>query len=282
MFSVIVTTYHRNDLLALCLDRLAPNYQTLASGQYEVIVTDDGTQTTAEEMIREKYSWAKWVRGPQRGPAANRNSGVRYAQGEWVVFTDDDCLPEKNWLQAFSNAVDNNKELVFEGKTVTDSPNKGIFYTAPVNETGGYLWSCNFSILKTLFFEMEGFDDKFPIPHLEDVDFRERIKIKGFNFLFVEDAVILHPQRPLPPILKQSFGHESSFYLSRKHKALNNGFKLKIIPYLINQLKKILKDSKSIQEGIKFLITRTLIEGTIILFMSPIWKYKYKKTSTHL
>ncbi|MHC5729635.1 MAG: glycosyltransferase family 2 protein, partial [Nostoc sp.] len=68
LFSVIIPTYHRNDLLAKCLDCLAPGVQTLSAEQYEVIVTDDGSQTTAEEMIRQQYPWAKWVAGPRKGP----------------------------------------------------------------------------------------------------------------------------------------------------------------------------------------------------------------------
>jgi len=43
------------------LDCLAPGVQTLPAEQYEVIVSDDGRQTTAEEMIRERYPWVKWV-----------------------------------------------------------------------------------------------------------------------------------------------------------------------------------------------------------------------------
>ena len=64
LLSVIIPTCHRNDLLAECLDRLAPGRQQgQASGQldYEVIVTDDGQHTTAETMIREHYPWVRWL-----------------------------------------------------------------------------------------------------------------------------------------------------------------------------------------------------------------------------
>ncbi|MFM6224388.1 MAG: glycosyltransferase family 2 protein, partial [Dolichospermum sp.] len=74
-FSVIIPTYHRNDLLAKCLDCLAPGMQTLPADQYEVIVSDDGYQSTAQEMIEQNYPWVKWVAGPGKGPAANRNNG---------------------------------------------------------------------------------------------------------------------------------------------------------------------------------------------------------------
>ncbi|MFM6077529.1 MAG: glycosyltransferase, partial [Dolichospermum sp.] len=50
LFSVIIPTYHRNDLLVKCLNCLTPGVQTLPADQYEVIVSDDGYQSTAQEM----------------------------------------------------------------------------------------------------------------------------------------------------------------------------------------------------------------------------------------
>ncbi len=150
--SVIIPTYHRNDLLAKCLDCLAPGVQTLPADQYEVIVSDDGCESTAEEMIRQNYPWAKWVAGSRKGPAANRNNGAKYAQGEWLVFTDDDCVPDAQWLEAYAEAiVDKPEYLVFEGRTYNNQPRKSFADFAPLNETGGYLWSCNFTIQKQLF-----------------------------------------------------------------------------------------------------------------------------------
>ena len=70
--SIVIPTCHRNESLGRCLDALAPGVQTLEAKLYEVIVTDDGIATSAEEMVKSKYSWAEWFEGPKRGPAANR------------------------------------------------------------------------------------------------------------------------------------------------------------------------------------------------------------------
>jgi glycosyltransferase involved in cell wall biosynthesis len=105
LFSVIIPTYHRNDLLAKCLDCLAPGVQTLPADQYEVIVSDDGYESTAQEMIQQNYPWVKWVAGFRKGPAANRNNGAKYATGEWLAFTDDDCLPDPHHEQPGLNML---------------------------------------------------------------------------------------------------------------------------------------------------------------------------------
>ena len=196
LFSVIIPTYHRNDLLAKCLDCLASNVQTLTSDDYEVIVTDDGSLTTAEEMINQHYSWVKWVAGSHNGPAANRNNGARYAQGEWLVFTDDDCLPDPKWLEAYTKNMTNGMNyLVLEGRTYVDRPRKSLAETSPINESGGYLWACNFAIQKQLFESIGGFDERFPFAAMEDVDLRLRLTKAGHKLFFVRDASVCHPWR---------------------------------------------------------------------------------------
>lgn len=194
LFSVIIPTYHRNDLLAKCLDCLAPGVQILPAEQYEVIVTDDGSQTTAQDMISDRYPWVKWVAAPHQGPATNRNNGSKYAQGKWLVFTDDDCLPDSQWLEAYSQAIFNQPDcLVFEGRTYVNSPRKSLAETAPINETGGYLWSCNLAIQKQLFESLGGFDSRFPYAAMEDVDLRLRLTKSGYNFSFIQLASVCHP-----------------------------------------------------------------------------------------
>jgi glycosyltransferase involved in cell wall biosynthesis len=143
--SVIIPTYHRNDLLAKCLDCLAPGVQVLPAEEYEVIVTDDGSKTTAKEMIRDRYPWAKWVAGPRKGPAANRNNGAQYAQGEWLVLTDDDCLPDPNWLSAFADAT-TGSALALEGAIHPLGDINQDLAECPVNLTGGRFWTANIAV----------------------------------------------------------------------------------------------------------------------------------------
>ena len=193
--SVVIPTYQRNDLLAQCLDCLAPDVQLLPASDYEVIVSDDGSQSTARAMVEERYPWARWVAGPKRGPAANRNAGAAQARGEWIAFTDDDCLPKPAWLQAFADAI-TPEVSVYEGKTTCEAGLQSPLETAPVNLTGGFLWSCNMMVRASLFEEMRGFDVEFPAPCNEDVEFRERLEASGRRFLWVEEAVVDHPPRP--------------------------------------------------------------------------------------
>lgn len=222
--SVVIPTYHRNDLLAKCLDCLSPGVQTLPNQKYEVIVTDDGSKSTAQQMICETYPWARWVAGPQKGPAANRNNGAKYATGEFLAFTDDDCLPDSGWLKAFYSAIMPGIE-VYEGQTVCRKGLLSPLEHAPLNDgTGGYLWSCNMMVRKTVFEEMGGFDESFPKPHnMEDIDLRERFKKQGYHFPFVKEATVDHPPRRLAWGARLGREHESAvllWYKDGNHKSI--------------------------------------------------------------
>lgn len=190
--SVVIPTCHRNDLLALCLDALAPGAQSLDASAYEIIVTDDGSLSTAQAMMAEKYAWARWVAGPRRGPAANRNYGALMARGEFVAFTDDDCLPTRGWVGAYADSIADEFE-VYEGATKATKPFRGPLAVAPINEEGGLLWSCNMMVKSQLFDATGGFDEGFPHASDEDTDFRERVKSAGYALRFVPDALIYHP-----------------------------------------------------------------------------------------
>lgn len=174
------------------MDRLAPWLQTLDAALYEVIVSDDGVPTV-EQLIAEKYPWANWIAGPQRGPAANRNHGASVAKGQWIVFTDDDCLPQPSWLEAYANNM--NGYDVLEGKTSAHGVRSRIDEECPINETGGHLWSCNFAMQRDLFLKLGGFDESFPAAAMEDVELNTRVNESRLVRRFVSEALVLHPWR---------------------------------------------------------------------------------------
>jgi GT2 family glycosyltransferase len=194
LLSVIIPTFHRNDALALCLTRLAPGAQTLDPGSYEVIVSDAGTRSTAEMTLRQQFPWARWSPAPGCGPGVNRNLGARQARGDWVVFVDDDCLPEPGWLQAIADSAQTNSVDVIEGKTAVPDERDNPLYYAPYNPTGGLLWSCNLAVRRKVFEQMGGFDEDL-IEQCEDMEFAHRVVQARLRTLFRPDALVWHPMR---------------------------------------------------------------------------------------
>lgn len=197
LFSIIIPTYKRNDLLALCLQRLQPGAQSLEAHLYEVIVTDDAADPATKQLLQTAFPWAKYTAGPQRGPAANRNHGARLATGQWLVFTDDDCLPDAQWLQAYSEAIRAHPECrAFEGAILPDdwALLKKDMAECPVNTTGGCFWSANIMLAQSFFEQLGGFDEQFTIAAQEDQDLQWRIQ-QQHDIVFVHQAKVVHPVR---------------------------------------------------------------------------------------
>ncbi len=216
LFSVIIPTCNRDKLLCRCLDRILPPYQQLSSELYEVIVADDNADDHLVDELKGYYPTVKVVKGPRRGPAANRNAGARMAKGRWLVFIDDDCLPGDYLLSTYKKEVEKNHVKVLEGCTIVDRQRMRFDEEAPYNWFGGNMWSCNFAIEKDFFFGLGGFDEKFIYPCLEDVDLRVRIE-RSETIAFVPLAVVVHEWRrktAFRDLRKQLHAHK---YFYKKH-----------------------------------------------------------------
>jgi GT2 family glycosyltransferase len=219
LFSVVVPTCNRNDLLSECLNLLAPSSQSIPGNCYEVIVTDDSKGDVAKNVIEQQYPWAKWVVGPKRGPAANRNNGANKAVGEWLVFIDDDCLPDVRLLEEYKKGIQTKPTVVaYEGRIFVDTPATSLIQESPINNSGGYFWSCNICIKKELFSQLKGFDENYPFAAMEDVDFFLRLRKITDRHKFLYDAAVLHPWRTnrklFSTILKR---YKSQLYYISKH-----------------------------------------------------------------
>lgn len=196
-FSVIIPTCNRNDLLARCLARLQPDVQTLKEVDYEIIVTDDSAGDGAATLIAEQFPFVQWVVGPRRGPAANRNNGARLAKGAWLVFLDDDVIPDCGLLSAYYEKIILAKNaLAFEGAILPDNWAllKKDLAECPVNTHGNCFWSANICVQKNVFDTMGGFDENFLIAAQEDQDIYIRL-IALTNVEFISNAKVIHPVR---------------------------------------------------------------------------------------
>lgn len=203
--SVIIPTCNRLEALTECLNNLEYQIQGEYSCKAEIIITDDSTTLEVKNYIHKKKYAYRWLRGPQKGPAANRNFGAKFAKGEWLLFIDDDCIPSRKILDEYSSAIDKNENIkVFEGSIQAHGEKSHFLQEAPINENGGVLWSCNFMISKKYFWEIGAFDEAFPNAFMEDVDLRYRIQKSATKILFLKDAYVIHPWRLERNIISKS------------------------------------------------------------------------------
>jgi len=66
---------------------------------YEVVVVDNSAGEEKEKTAAVSQNFGvKYVYEPRRGLNVARNVGASQASGEVIAFTDDDCLPEPDWI----------------------------------------------------------------------------------------------------------------------------------------------------------------------------------------
>jgi glycosyltransferase involved in cell wall biosynthesis len=102
--SVIVPVHNgarRLPALLAALER-----QTAPRHDFELLVIDDcSTDATAELVAHREI--ATLLRASRRGgPYPARNQGMAAARGEYLAFTDADCVPADEWIQAGISALD--------------------------------------------------------------------------------------------------------------------------------------------------------------------------------
>lgn len=90
LVTVIIPTYNFDRFVMDALaSALAQTHQPL-----EIIVVDDGSTDETPMRLRQVTSDFRYIRTQRRGPAAARNTGLRYARGEYIAFLDADDLWE--------------------------------------------------------------------------------------------------------------------------------------------------------------------------------------------
>jgi len=106
--SVIICTYNRHDLLKSSLKSIS--LQSFPRDQFEIIVVDnnstDRTKEIVEELSTSFPSPCRYIFEEQQGLSFARNRGIQEANGDIIVFCDDDIEADRNWLAEIVSVFD--------------------------------------------------------------------------------------------------------------------------------------------------------------------------------
>jgi GT2 family glycosyltransferase len=161
-----------------------------------ITVTDDRPSESLRAALAADHPLVRYLHGPARGPAANRNNGARAGSAPWLLFLDDDCFMQSNLLEGYRQALQADAQAdVLEGAIHPVGERPDGNHHAPLNLQGGLLWSCNMMLRRSTFEAVGGFDESFPFACLEDVDLRERLRERAARTRFAPAAIVYHPWR---------------------------------------------------------------------------------------
>ena len=191
--SICIITYNRPQLLRACLAAVSDCLNRSNSFSYEIVVSDDSQQQSAYPIVS-RFNFARWVQGPSRGVASNRNNVSKAAIGNWILFIDDDELPDPDWVYHMYSMISVDKWDVIEGRVQPISYPDNILWYAPVIKSGGAFCTANLAIRRSFFLSIGGFNENYNVSH-EDVELGQRILSTGASTLYYNKAVVFHPAR---------------------------------------------------------------------------------------
>lgn len=120
-FSIIVPVYNVEKYLSICLESILSQDYT----DYEIIAVNDGSTDGSLEILnkyKQKTKRLVVLSQRNRGLGGARNTGIRNAQGEYLIFLDSDDYIDKSMLKETERVLSqyNLDILAFDGYRVTE------------------------------------------------------------------------------------------------------------------------------------------------------------------
>lgn len=206
LVSLVVCTRNRSAQLAQCLDHILTLDRPDSS---ELIVVDNGSVDATQDIIRryESSAWTRLVTEPKPSLSRARNRGWRAAHGDIVVFTDDDCYPRADFLNAAVRSFSENTSLGFIGGRVLLHDPKDARVTIKENESpeefspsdfmyAGAVHGANFAFRRAALESVGGFDERFGagtrFSSAEDIEITARVLAAGWYGAYDPRVVVSH------------------------------------------------------------------------------------------
>ena len=182
-------------LLSLC-------DQTLGGDRFEVVLVDDGSTDLTSEMVRRVrpqlnydlcYLWQ-----PHGALAAARNTGIRAARGQVMLYIDDDVLAHPRLLEEHMVIHRQHDRCVCNGwvNHVSEAvrPENPKFTAADISTS--FFWTSNVSVKLAHLKEAGMFDEDFKEYGWEDQELGLRLMAIGLKKRNNYKAIGFHIKKP--------------------------------------------------------------------------------------
>jgi glycosyltransferase involved in cell wall biosynthesis len=196
--SIIIPTFNGASRIGACLDSLVPQ---AAGRDVEILVVNDGSTDNTAEVV-ERYSGVRCITQANAGPAAARNRGAAEALGPIILFTDDDCVPIPDWLDAMLAPFRDPDVVGAKGVYRTHQKRLAarfvqIEYEDRYRRMAGldcidFIDTYSAAFRRDCFLEMTGYDTSFPVACAEDIELSYRMSGRGWKMKFVPAAIVYH------------------------------------------------------------------------------------------
>lgn len=197
----------RTTLNALFQLALSPTYD------YEVVVVDNGSTDATRLVVAEfiaalpkrHHGRLRYCHEPRPGLSNARNAALRTAQGDVLIFIDDDIWPAADWLDEICREFTADPDLCLLGGRVLLAQaslqpvgvvisNERQTLTTP--DGAGTVIGANIAFRREVSVQVGGFDPRLGAGGAfaagEDVDFLYRAMKAGYKLLYAPNVTVYH------------------------------------------------------------------------------------------
>jgi len=215
--SVAFATYRRSDILERTLDAFTSI--STDSLRWHLVIVDNADDAASQQVLRryEKKLPLTWIVEGRAGKNRALNAALPLLRGDILVFTDDDILPDKHWLEELQSASRRwPAHTIFGGRIVPDRTipfdlsdpfvrSAYVISDAPLSEaeiSPGRIWGPNMAIrASAVRASAITFDESIGPAGLDyamgsETELLLRLAALGNRAVFVPTAVVSHQIRP--------------------------------------------------------------------------------------
>jgi glycosyltransferase involved in cell wall biosynthesis len=189
--SIIITAFNTEQFIKRCLQAiLKQSYKN-----FELIIVNDGSKDKTKDIINSfNDERIKLVNNSKnQGIAKSRNIGLKKSKGEYIFFTDSDCMPNTEWLNQGLTMIINKKSDIITGWTLYEDSNPS--YSDRIVQGKDVFFTCNLGFKKSAIEKVGGFNEKQFLMYGEDKDLCFRILRNSGIKVYCEDMKVIHQKR---------------------------------------------------------------------------------------
>ncbi len=251
--SILILAYNNLALTQLCLRSI---YCNTTYSNFEVIVVDNGSTDGTPDWLM-KYAKVHpnlklILNNENRGFAGGNNQAAREANGEYLIFLNNDTVVTQGWVERLLEHIQYVPEVGLVGPVTNAIANEAripVDYTSPeemevfADELARRMKGRSFDIRmlafycvmarKTQYESLGGLDERYSVGMFEDDDIAVRYHQEGLRVVCVEHAFIHHFHRSSFGKLEEDM-HRKIFEENRRKYEEKWGHEWK--PYQIRQL----------------------------------------------
>lgn len=210
--SIIIPVFNQLTFTLACITSVLA---TPSRYTYEIIVADDCSSDETPNIFGRGLGCIRYVRGENnQGFIRNCNAAARQARGRYLVFLNNDTLVLPSWLDELIGALESNTDIGLVGS-------KLIYPDGRLQEAGGIIWQdasawnfgrydkprkpeysyqrdvdyvsgASIALPRSVWEEMNGFDEWYDVAYGEDSDLALRVRQSGRRVVLQPLSCLVH------------------------------------------------------------------------------------------